>query len=319
MTNRRDLVAEIEEVRARAKPAMIPVTIPFRMQMIALAFKAAPTLDPEFLRYLPIGTVACIEGFVRAAIRVIVDAGGIFVERAANLSQARDLKVDFQVLRAAHERRISAGELIAHVIPLNNLAQIGSVMSVLIGEDFFERVKVAHSRWAVEVEKKPSRPIIEDPARTFQHVDEMFRLRHIYVHELVDFQLPDRSAMADALESSVEFLTASSEVVGDVLYPDAPLTQADMNVKAAQDLKTTDEQVDTVCASLASKLDEGRRSKLAGAQAAWRQFQRLHADFVASEFQVGSIRPTIYASEAKSVADERLQTLNRLLDSLEKP
>ena len=54
MRKKRDLVAEIEEIRQRRGSEIHPVTIPFRMSNIAGAFQSSPSLDPEFLRYVPI-------------------------------------------------------------------------------------------------------------------------------------------------------------------------------------------------------------------------------------------------------------------------
>ena len=78
MTKTRDLVAEIEEIRQRRGIEIYPVMIPFRMINIARAFRSSPALDPEFLRYVPIGTVACIEGFFRSAVKECIDAGSQF-------------------------------------------------------------------------------------------------------------------------------------------------------------------------------------------------------------------------------------------------
>jgi uncharacterized protein YecT (DUF1311 family) len=121
-------------------------------------------------------------------------------------------------------------------------------------------------------------------------------------------------AMADALESSVGFLKASSEVVASVLHPGAPLTQADTNEMAAKDLKAADQEVDEAHAALAAQLDDNRRPKLESSQVAWRHFQRLHAKFEAGRYEGGSTMPLIYASAAKAVADERLEALKGFLN-----
>ena len=198
MRNTRDLIAEIEEIRHRRGAETYPVMIPLRMINIARAFQSSLVLDPEFLRYVPIGTVACIEGFFRSVVKECIDAGGQFANNARHLSQIRALRADLDILDAVHGRRISIGELFAHLVSINRLAQIDAIMSTIIGTSFFELLTSVHSRWDVEVKGEPEKPIIVEPGVVLKHVEEMFRLRHIYTHELVDFDKPDRAVIGEA-------------------------------------------------------------------------------------------------------------------------
>jgi uncharacterized protein YecT (DUF1311 family) len=266
---------------------------------------------------VPIGIVACIEGFFRAAVRAFFDAGDLFAARAADLPQAREMKVDFDVLRAIHGRRISAGELVAHVVPLNNLENVNSVISTLIGRDFFEQVKTAHSRWRVEVHKEATVAIISDPPRVLKDVQEMFRLRHIYAHELVQFDQPDRAYLGTALESSVAFLEASSEVVAELLHPNAPLTQTDMTERAHDDLHAAENRMSALLEEIFQHVEDSARAEaLRASQEAWLVFRRSHAMFAADECRGGSISPMIYAIAAKALTDQRIEHLEGIVREL---
>lgn len=312
MAIKRDLVGEIEEIRERQGPNAYPVTIPFRMLRIAQAFKAAPELDRELLRYIPIGKIACVEGFFRSAVKECIDAGGTFLENARQLNQAKDLRADIDMLGALHGRRISIGELVAHLVSINGLAQIDSIMSTITGTRFLESLRMVQSRWDVEVERKPAGAIIADPDLAFRHVEEMFRLRHIYAHE-VTFEEPERSAIGEALASSVAFLTAAGEVVANLLHPNAPLTQADMNEQSARDLEAIDAQVDAALGELSALVDADRRVLLHAAHEVWREFRHRQAEFQARLYQGGSIYPVIYGGAAQALAQARLEDLRRCL------
>lgn len=313
MTKKRDLVAEIEEIRQRPGTESNPVMIPLRMMNIARAFQSSPALDSELVRYVPIGTVACIEGFFRSAVKECIDAGGQFAKNARHLRQVRDLRADFDILDAVHGRRISIGELYAHLVSINRLEQIDSIMSTIIGKSFLQQLKNVQSRWDVEVKGEPQKPIIADLDIVLQHVDEMFRLRHIYAHELVVFDKPDRTTIGKALEASVSFLKASAELVGNLLHPNAPLTQTDMNQAAARDLETLDGKIEAVLEELVSLVDAGRKALLRNSQAAWKEFRLRQAEYEASLYQGGTIYPLIFGETAKSLAKTRLGNLEHLL------
>jgi uncharacterized protein YecT (DUF1311 family) len=311
MGSKRDLVAEIEEVRARRMPGS-PLTIPFRMHLIASAFQRAPTLDTEFLRYVPIGVVACIEGFSRSAIAEFIDAGPPFSDNARSLTQVRELRVDLDMLGAVQGRRVSIGELIAHLLPLNSLEQIDVILSALAGKDFLKALTTIVSRWDTEVGGKPAEPIIQNPEAALKHVSEMFRLRHIYAHEIVGIDGPERSEMSDALEASVSFLKAAAEFVARLLCPDAPLTQSDMNQRAAEDVRATDASIENVLNEILSLVDPGRGELLRESQSGWIGFRRLQARFEASAFEGGSMSPQIFSLAVGRLSRERLAYLQRL-------
>ena len=307
------LVTEIGKIRQRQGPGAYPVTIPFRMIIIARAFRSSPALDPEFLRYVPIGTVACIEGFFRSAVKECIDAGGQFANNARQLTQVRDFRANFDILDAVHGRRISIGELFAHLVSINRLAQIDAIMSTIIGTNFLELLTSVHSRWDVEVKGEPQKPIIAEPSVVLKHVDEMFQLRHIYAHELVHFDQPDRTTIGNALKSSVSFLEASAEVVGNLLHPNAPLTQADMNQQSAEDLAALDGKIEAVLEELSSLMDGDRKTLLRAGQIAWMEFLRRQAEYEASLCQGGTMYPLVFGIAAQSLAKERLGNLEQLL------
>ena len=313
MTKKRDLVAEIEEIRQRRRAETYTVMVPLRMINIAHAFRSSPVLDPEFLRYVPIGTVACIEGFFRSAVKKCIDTGGQFADNSRHLRQVRDLRADFDILDAVHGRRISIGELFAHLVSINRLEQIDAIMSTITGTSFLELLKSVHSRWDVEVKGEPKKPIITEPGVVLKHVDEMFRLRHIYTHELGDFDKPDRTVIEEALESSVSFLKAAAEVVENLLHPDAPLTQTDMNQQSTEDLSALDGKIEVVLEELSSRVASGRRALLRAGQAAWMEFRRQQAEYEAGSYHGGTIYPFIFGRAAQSLAKERLENLEQLL------
>jgi uncharacterized protein YecT (DUF1311 family) len=314
MNKKRDLIAEIEEIRSRNRFAY-PITIPSRMLALVAAFRT-PNLDAELLRYVPIGIVACFEGFFRAGVKELIDAGEPFAGRASGIRQSQELRLDLELLRAIHGRRVTIGELISHIVSMNSVEQIDAIFSTLLGDSFLTKVRGAHSRWAVEVQGNSPTPIIANFELTLERLREVFRLRHIYAHELAESESSSADGLGEMLEISVGFLNAAAEVFGALLQPGAPLTQADMNERAAAAAAEAEQELKIVLDRLRRRLDTTRQEKLSESQLAWDTFCVRQAEFLASEYAGGSLRPTVYASSKQATTRRRIEELEGALAEL---
>lgn len=88
----------------------------------------------EAALYPAVGLVACIENFFRIKVKQLVDSSSFYKQNAAKLQVKIDLKttIDLEV------NNLSLGEFVAHVVKLNNLKDINSTLSELLGEDFMK-------------------------------------------------------------------------------------------------------------------------------------------------------------------------------------
>lgn len=311
----RDLVAQIQEIRARNK-VIYPVTIPRRMLALASAFRSAPGLDEEFLRYVPIGIVACFEGFFRAAVRECVDFGEPFVNRVRELKLAKDLRFELELLFAVHGRRVTIGEVIAHLVPTNAIEQITDTMTTLTGSSFVDRLRTTRSSWDMDVEGRAPL-IIENLDDVLASMREAFRLRHIHVHELAEAERPNRTELTRLLESAVTFLEASAEAIGQLLHPNAPRTQAAANALSAGHVARLDTEVAAALGKLEVRLNPERRTLLQESQRAWEHFRLKQAQFVASEYDGGSMHPQVLAQSQLDATQARLSEIEHLISELD--
>lgn len=94
----------------------------------------------EIARYIPIGLVACIEGYFRKVYADLIDHGSPYKENASKLT---DIKFSIETAISLEVHSISIGEFIAHLITTNNLEDINKNISALIGDDFFKQLKAA--------------------------------------------------------------------------------------------------------------------------------------------------------------------------------
>ena len=163
----------------------------------------------EVARYLALGYVACVEGFCRLAIRDLVDQHPTF---RANLL-GFEFKVSIEHLVAIGAGRMTLGEFISHLLPLSSLEDINNSMSKIIGDDLLNRIKVTRLRL---FETECSLQDLGLEAEVFAGVKELFRLRHIFAHELTVFEV-DFNRVKDHGRWCGIFLAMMSRLVTDLL------------------------------------------------------------------------------------------------------
>lgn len=75
-----------------------------------------------------------------------------------------------------------------------------------------------------------------------------------------------------------------------------PQTQYEMNVCAERKFKAADAELNRVYNRLASKLDEGARTRLKATEVSWLKYRDDNCDYESSLYEGGSMRPLIYSS-----------------------
>jgi hypothetical protein len=145
MNRKRDYISEILDIRARSlKRADRWNHFAKRMDYIVDAFgflqksKGSQSERLELLKYISIGTVACLEGYLRSVFRDLVEHGLPFEQNARKF---QDVKLDLGIVFDLRQEKISYGEFVAHLLPFNNIEDINKNLSILIGSDFLDDIK----------------------------------------------------------------------------------------------------------------------------------------------------------------------------------
>ena len=168
-------------------------------------------LDPFF----PIKCVACVEGYFRLVCAHLIDFGDPFRNNAKQFS---DIKFSTETVLSLDVGNVSAGDFISHLLPMNSFEHINSIMTTLVGDDFKGRLKEKY------IKLRRLKPFFGTDEEHFNEeikiVSEMFKLRHIYCHELGSpekvITTPDRFVDAVLIflhlsELTVEELTNNNE------------------------------------------------------------------------------------------------------------
>jgi uncharacterized protein YecT (DUF1311 family) len=94
-----------------------------------------------------------------------------------------------------------------------------------------------------------------------------------------------------------------------------PQTQADMNICAGLAYRNSDQNLNQVYKQLLSKLPKSRQQKLISAQQDWIKFRDANCEFEKSEFEGGTIAPTIQGRCLETLTKQRTQQLQGYLKS----
>jgi len=251
---KRDLISEIQAKKLRF-PDYHQAS--FRLFYLQHGFdqyeKTTTQAGPIHSLFL-IGIVACLEVAIRDAIRKLIDHGSPFIDR---ISQFKDgLRLDVNVGRALHDRKISFGDLVSHLLPVSNVEQINSHFSVLFASDF--RQVLTDAREFVEPSipellgddlgdetEQPeadlesgdsARPLlpIPDVGDLMASLGRLFRARHIAAHE-ADFELISSDDVHGFFRTAEIFIHALDEIVSQIVEPNTPRTALGMALVAAKE------------------------------------------------------------------------------------
>jgi hypothetical protein len=144
MINKRDLVREIIEVRERNRSGSAQGELWSRIIALEKAYEDFDKDNIELLKYFPVAIVACIESYFRLIVKGIINDGERYLLGASKL--AEKAKLDFEILKTFHGQRISLGEFVSYIIRISSLDQIDSVMSVLLGTEYLDKLAKVYDR-----------------------------------------------------------------------------------------------------------------------------------------------------------------------------
>lgn len=306
----RDYVAEIEAKRQRLGHGAPPGAE--RVSTLSEAYKRSHT-DRELRRYFPVALIATVEASVRFGLGRLIDRAPAAFESFVQSGWSRDQRFDPSILTAVAGKRITVGELLSHLRPINGVPDVAAAMSAALSADFLDAVSAIHDRWLVEIQGEPKAPIIKDRAGVISGLESAFRFRHILAHEAaprVELSIEEGERQ---LQSVAAFVNATEELVFQMTEPDAPLTQADMNEQAARKLHSADQELSAVLGRAAETLDRKRLDLLRQSQEEWLRYRDLQSENEGLAFEGGSLRPTIHANAHTDVTRARIKDLERLL------
>jgi len=309
----RDRAAEISEIKSRGQSPATSLYYDVRQLKDGwnhqLSSAASPTGTPDFF---PIRAVTLLEVFTRAWIAQLIDHGSPYVDNAVAL--AKNLRLDYELVRAIQGRAITVGDLVAHTVPVNTFSQVIGYFEILISQPFIALVAKAVDRWETEVNGKPATPIIENGDNMCAVLSRLFDVRHILCHEYPRKRVYALEEVSSFLTAAEQFAKATTAAFNELLLGKYPLSNFDMKKAANEAYMESDAELERVISELKAKADEINKRLLDESQEPWLRFRKAQCAFRADLARGGTLAGLLWLREAKAVTEVRLKELRWYLE-----
>ncbi len=240
--NKRNLIEEILAKKQREEFDIFWADL--RLGSIKNSFERMVELgkeDKTLLSLYNIGIAACIEIAVRSTVRRLIDYGSPYVDRIEKFKT--ELRFDLDVIKALHDKRISFGDFVSHLLPITGVEHINSHLDILFGTKL--RTSLANVREFVEPpdefflcgeeeftngndvyleyekNRNESPLIVADVDLLMNDINKLYGARHFTAHE-ANFDSITLDEFRIFLNSGECFIRALDELVAQTLNPYAP-------------------------------------------------------------------------------------------------
>jgi hypothetical protein len=279
MGSKRNVVAEIEEIRNRTAVSDWDNGI----AKLLLLCTTAERVEEESAQqaYFVVASIAAVETYFRWEIRRLIDSGD---QRYVNNHCLDDLqiKVNHEVAVALQGRRVTVGELVAHLVGISSFESITRIMGRLLGIEFIDLVKNARDPQSRREQGENAPPLICSAGDTIARVKRAFEIRHIICHEAHLRPFVKLTEVKQLCTSCYEFVLASYYGIAFHRNPNAPLTHEEAYEAASQRVLALEERIKAIEDQIATKLLPMPRVAFGAMQQAWRSYVEREAAFSAS-------------------------------------
>ena len=252
--------------------------------------------DSKLLEIVPIKIVACFEDYFRIKYSEIIDNAKCR-GRLKDVKIFKNLQFDFDVLGAFQDNAITLGEYLSYLIPCSKIDDITDTLNILLEIDFFKKLKEQ----------------TENAPKLLNSINETFRLRHIFCHEIPKTEELNSEKVSVLLNDAHDFLSIAENIITDVLYPNVPLTTLDMRIEPEKMFVEAEKELESLIEKIKSK-DKEQEGDLANAQfnyfENWKQYRDARAKSECSNVEGGSIYPVVYAQCLTTITKAFIKELN---------
>lgn len=194
--------------------------------------------NPQLIEYVPVKIVACFEQLFRDEYQEILENPKV-KKNLKKIDLFKDTKFDFDIIGAFEENTISLSDYLSLLIPCSKLADIDNAISKLLGIKFLE-----------EFSRK------EDGNAILDSVSEIFRLRHIYCHEVPLKKSIDVQSARKLISHAIEFIDDSDDIIRNALYSDHISGIEEIDI-AKKEYEKANKELEELIETLKLKQDKG--------------------------------------------------------------
>lgn len=272
--------------------------------------------NKETLKYIPIATVTCFESYLRSVIAELIDKGEPYYENVSKFNQSASIKFDFNIVNAIQKKKISVGDLVSHLLNCNSIKDFNSNLSTLTQTNFFRELKKFNPKpnHLVKSSIDISNEFQKKHSKILESINYIFRLRHILCHEFATNIELDYSIIKEAYENCKIFLFHVDDYIGHLIEPNAPLTQSEMNIRAGENFKNAEFELNKVIEKIKSLNQEKEDLFLNNDDfekviEKWKEYRDIKAESFAKSSLGGSIYPILRLNSLTSTTEKMTSEL----------
>ena len=270
--------------------------------------------DKELLKYIPIATVACFEAFFRSVYKELIDFGKPFSDNVVKFNQAQNVKFDFDIVNAIQAKTVTVGEFVSHILPCNNFEDINKNLSLLCSIDFTDQIKKFKRESIFEHVNDNSKQFTDYGDQIIADIKRTFELRHIFCHEFATNLLIDKDEIFRCFNNAKLFLNQTNDFIWDLIYPDAPETQTDMNIHASDEFEKFENNLAVLISTIKEAKNENSDFDLNvelfdKTIEQWKIYRKTKAELDASVVEGGTMFPLLYSSSLTATTKDKIESL----------
>ena len=311
-SQKRDVVQEI--VNKYSSGELRKESISYRFQTIdkisTELYSRSDSGSNELCKYIPVAAIACLEWYFRLVYKELIDYGSPYTDNAGKL---KDLKFDFQIVKAIQGMTITLGDFIAHMLPLSRVDHVFGHMDTLLGNNFKNELIEFYCRENTDLNTS-SIDARQDFEEIVKSVHTLFELRHKYCHEISNFSqdTTDKELIMHSFTKMQRLIRITDGYIEYLLYPDTPKTQAEINVLVSSDLTEINKLLEKTLEESRVDLTESQQQLFHKAQSDWLEYREAYSELKASFYEGGPIQPAIHGLTKIGITESRVKELKQL-------
>lgn len=308
---KRNQVQEVVEKNKRHRGLNhIAYHVTYHLKKLENEFLSESNHSEAILRYFPVALIASLETYVRGVVKEALDQeDSPFID---NLSSIRNIEFDIETVKAIyHQNRITIGDFVSHIVPVNSIDAISKTLSDLFKIEFRESLKRHWNPDLIQNQKL-------EPTWVFQKISELYKLRHIFAHELAPDVHMNRDELIEMSKAIQSFIAETNSLLEKPLYGEAPISNADMKRVAGDELDKQEKILTDLIEQFSKILicDEDR-DELIKVQNAWELYRETESEFHGNfNARGGTLMGLIKIGVQASLTKERIKYIRDTLASI---
>jgi hypothetical protein len=300
---RRDIIDEIKKRRARSGSAIGLSTYRGRFDSIDLLVDeihaSLKDVNQEIVRAIPIASIGALEAHFRICYATIINHSPTYLANAVRHAKEQNIRFDLELLVPLQGKKISIGEFLSHLFPINQLDDINQTLSSILEINFLSRHSVYDSESPHQFDNQEEQ--IKSQS-CYAAVRRMFSLRHILAHEFA-LNLPlNKDEILEDYSSIKFFIYTATELIEKTLQIYVFPTQMNVNQFAGEQFEKSDNELQNLLERIKQLRTSGGYEfpiiedcrRFDKAIRKWREFREAYGDSFSASYKGGSMQPAVH-------------------------